>query len=287
MLAFGAIVVVIILIAALWVFTSHPSGASTTVYPVTTIPSTPGITGTSQPPAHPAPTITVQDLLTGIAAYNTPSSFTAEYVGTISSTTPSASLTFTGNVVSKYERYNGSALSSTSEWSNQSLKFNTTSEYFFSSNGPSYYCFSNTTANYGCHTIEIPFNITTFGLSTFLATMPSSGFGTPLTVSNSSYDGRPCLALSANISNSTSSSGVTVNTTVRVSSCIETTYKIPLVLNISATDSESGVYTNGTTRVAVPPETAKIAVGLHIVNLTNSSSELQVTTLPANAVMLG
>lgn len=281
MLIAGAIVVIILIIAALWLSASH--APATPAAPLTTTSVLPSISGTTQPGSS----YTVQNLLTTLSSYKTPSRFTANYVGMITTSTPSASLNFTGSIISKYERFNGSALSATSEWSNQSVKFNTTSEYYFSSNSVSYYCFSNTTANYSCHSITIPFNISTFGLSTFLAALPGTGLDAPLTVANSSYNGMPCIALSAYISNSTTNSGVIVNTTVHVSTCIQRVYKIPLVLNISALDTESGVYYNGTSRVVVPTQSAQIMVGIRIVNLTNSSSEAEVTTLPANALMLG
>jgi hypothetical protein len=184
-------------------------------------------------------------------------------------------------------RYNGSALYITSEQSREPYPFNSTSRYYYSTNGTSYSCTSNFTANYTCQPASVSLNLSTFGLSTFLGLLSVNAYNlsdVPATVSNSSYNGIPCLATYIKVSNSTESSGATLSITDTLSGCIQPVYKVPLELNISAVGTESGSYPNGT---VMKPETVTLGLNLHLTNLTNSSSPSEVENLPANALIVG
>jgi hypothetical protein len=280
----GIIVLVIVLIAVVWVSGSHIYGqSSSSKAPNRAVITSPTARATTTAP----PKESVQDFLAGLSSYGSVSQFTANYIGTISSTASAQSLTLTGTLRSQYQRYNGSAVAITTEKANQSYSFNSTTRYYFSSNSVSYSCIANSTSPYTCEPTAIPLNISTFGLSTFLGLLGGNFSSTPITVSNSSYDGMPCLAATVMLRNSFNNSGAIVNSSDLISGCIQPTYKIPLLLNISAVDTESGTYRNGTVNTIIPAQSVSFSVMMHLANLTNSSSEAAVENLPANAVIVG
>lgn len=279
LIAAGAVVIVIVLIAAVWLSVGHKSG---TTAPVTTQPV---ITGQStvQGSSHQ---IAVHDLVAAFSAYNSPTQFTADYVGSVSFSDSVQSTVLTENIVAQYQQYNGSALSITSEQSGQPGTPNSTLKRYYFKNGTSYFCLSNSSADiYTCRQLVTPFNISTFGLSTFLTTLPGNYLQAELAYANSSYNGMPCLELSSTVSNSTADPmdpSVALNITTQVSGCIQALYKIPLQLN----DVETGIYYNVSRPGQSPLQSLREVVNLNLVSLTNSSSGLQVENLPANAVIL-
>ena len=291
MLAAGAIVVVIIVVAGLLYFGMNKASTGKSAgVPNTSVPQIG--TGSTVPPttvvALGANQITAQKLITMLDAYKTPNMFTINYKGSVLSVVPSESFEIAGNIISQYQRYDTYSRALTSESLNSAnLTGNRTTAYYYSSNSLSYYCASNTTANYTCSPLTIPFNITTFGLSTLLGTLPQNLTQTVLTTANSSYNGMPCLAISATVVNTLYNDGVYLNTTAHITGCIQQAYKVPLTLDVNATDTESGTYVNGTTSTPVPTQTAIVTVDMHMVNITNSSSQLQVENLPANAIIEG
>ncbi len=284
MVALAAIVVVVIIAAAIvliWV----PNGSHGT-------PSTPvkhGITTT-------IPTIQTSNqsgstlsstsaLVAALSVYPQQSQFTANYNGSIYTSLSTSPSPLSGTLLSQYERYGNSAKSVTSIFYNRSSQVKTA--VYYSANGPAYACVLNmTTQNYGCQIITTEFNASNFGLSILLA-MLSNSSANSLKIYNSSYNGLSCIEVSANTSSSYNSSGVILSSEQHLSSCIQPKYRVPLTLNLSSLNTASGSYYNGTTKTAVPTVSETLMVELHLVNLTNSSSESDVQNLPANAVMVG
>ncbi len=278
--AVGILVVIVALVVVVWAYAGHPATPKTS-YATTSTPMAPIITSQR---AASGPQISVQQLMSELSSSKSQNQFTADYAGTIYSSISTQPTAMTGNLLSQFERYNGSARSSTSVSSAQAGTFNSSAYYF--KNGTSYACYTNSSSNPICQKANTTFNLSTFGISSFLGALPAN-YSNSISAVNSSYRGFKCTELSAKIYNSFNNSGVILNTTEYVSGCIQLVYKIPLVLNISSQTTAQGVYFNGTVRNRITPESQTVMVNLHMVNITNSSTASAVENLPANALVIG
>jgi hypothetical protein len=267
----GAIIGVVVLAGILWA----ALGMHGSTPPVTT--STVLSTQT-----YNSSQLSVDSFLSTLAAYNQQLTFTANYTGTIYTPLSTSPQPMTGNLMSQFQRYNDSAVSITSISSPEAGNLQTA--VYYTSNGLSYAC-SKSTLNYSCQQIPTAYNATTFGLSVFLGALSNSSAKTASHF-NSSYDGIPCIAISTSTNSTYNDSGVIVKTSSIASGCVQPVYRIPLVLNLSSESSAAGSYLNGTKETTITPVSEQVMVNLHLVGLTNSSSQSAVTTLPANAVIV-
>ena len=270
----GAVIGVIVLAGIIWA--AYGLGGSSPVSTTTAFTTTIASTSSSGQ-------LSAQTFLSTLASYRQQPQFTANYVGTLYSALSSGTPT-TGNLITQFQRYNNSAVSTTDISSMQAGSLNTA--VYYGSNGIAYGCTTGQTQNYTCQQIPTAFNASTFGLSVFLGALSNSSAHTVSQI-NSSYDGIPCIALSTLTNNTYNDSGVIVTTKSVVSGCVQPVYRIPLVLNLTSESTAAGSYQNGTGRTTITPVKEDVLVNLHIVNLTNSSSQSIVENLPANAVILG
>lgn len=278
LIAVGAVaaVIVIALAAVIWASSGNPAG-----HKATTTTMRQGGSTVSQQSGEK---LSAQDLITILSSYRQQEQFTANYSGSVYTSISTGSGPITGNLTSEFMRYNGSARTITAILSDQVGELMTS--VYYPANGLSYACTANSTMNYTCQRVNTNFNASTFGLSSFLGS-PSNSSSKTITAFNSSYRGIPCIGLSSRMNSSYNSSGVIVTTRQSISSCVQPEYRIPLLLSINTTSTASGSYLNGSRRTAVPPVSETVMVNLHLVNLTNSSSQSEVEGLPANAVIVG
>jgi len=275
----GIIVAVIVIVGIIWFAMGHMP-ATTVPNTKSTIAATPIISQNLPPGAYQ---ISVPGLLAKLASYKSNTQFTANYVGYINTVISTNPTPIVGNLTTSYQRYNQSAHSITMIKSPQAGSF--TSSVFYK-NGKTTACTTNSITNYTCQTINSTFNASTFGLSVFIDALPAN-YSEPMLAINSSFDGIPCLEVAAKISSSYNNSGIILSSTQYVSSCLQQVYKIPLEINLTTVNTAEGSYHNGTSITPISPQSESVTALLRIVNLTNSSTQSEVESLPANAVMLG
>lgn len=274
----GAIAVVIVLVALVWLASS--TGHASPIH-ATTIT----VNATVNAAQSSSGELSAQDIITLLSPYQQPQQFTANYTGSIYTAISTGAAPITGNLTAEYERYNNSARSYTDIVSSQAGVFKTMT--YYSNNGIAYACAANSTSrSYICQSALTKFNASDFGLSMLLSAMSNSSSRT-ISVSNSSYRGTPCIGISSRTNSSYNNSGVIIATMAQVSGCIEPRYRIPLLLNFSSLSIASGTYFNGTTKTKVPPVSESLMVNMRLTGITNSSSQSEVQSLPANAVTVG
>jgi hypothetical protein len=153
---------------------------------------------------------------------------------------------------------------------------------YYAPNGTVYTCTSNSTGGpASCRSMYAPLvNASNFALYFFASGNSTQGRG--ITLSNSSYNGAPCLMASGGSNSSANESGISIMNGETFSGCINPRYRIPLFLNLTTLTTISGSYYNGNSTVAVPRESERVLVRLRLSNLTDSAPGLQ--SLPANAL---
>jgi hypothetical protein len=225
--------------------------------------------------------VTANGLIALLAQRNQVENFTANYTGSAYTLVSIEPGPLTGNLSAVYERYGNSARSTTVISSGASGLVKTTVYYL--SNGTSYECAANSSENYMCKQVETVFNASDFGVSMFLAALENASTKASITAPNSSYSGIPCTETVAHVDTSYNYSGTMISTDERISGCIQLSYRIPLTLDINSTIVAAS---SGAGNAQTKPVSEKLLLMMHLVNLTNSSSEAYVEQPPANATLV-
>lgn len=275
----GGVIVVLIVIGIIWFALGSHAKPTTTTNTVPVISSSTGAV-TSNQGSSGTQALNTNALLSAFAAYPQHYNFTAKYVGHLTSLISSTPGPIIGNFTIEYVRHGDFALSNTVITSNQVGDLSTSIYY---SNNSSVSCIANSTGNYSCEQGPSAFNSSNFGLSVFLSALSNSS-AAAITTHNSSYSGIRCIAVSELSNSSYNSTEAVLLSNSTVSGCIQPAYRIPLELNMSRLITIHSMAMNGSAPQSV---SESLVLNLHIVNLTNSSSQADVGTMPSSSMTIG